>query len=553
LLSRFSPAWARGDAPTFARIVGNSLASPVRRDDPRHAERLERYERNIAYYTQAQYWQTNQTALETQSFTDLRVNYTGIAQRSAEMKADWLFAEPLNINAIANDSNGESDPDNEGPNSAAKKAVDRINQVRKYNQSQLWDWVMAVMGIVCGDFFLRVDAVADDQHPLVEVLDPSFVFPDYPDRQDLPMRSCQIQYQVDPESDDLVEDPEVGGSVTVTEDYRLELVGASSTDDFEELDENFVTDEELLEAQNDVSKGRSPKLTCIYRMFRDDFIVPGSKRDIGIPAIPIVHGVNSINLANRRYGADEIERLIAKIEKYNELYYYVERVARHNSHSKLAITGVRPADGIQADYDDVIYLGKDGNASVLTLPSDMGPYESVTKALDRELHLDAYVPQIGEGDTSGLEAAPSGLSLKIRYGPLRSVTKRHTVTYGSALEHAYTLVLLFDEMVIQGEAYGSVYKYDTWSFNFGWTNQMPQSDTEDISNMRTAVGDGVPLISARTARERIPGVNPDQEETRLQRQTADAGQQSLSAPTSPPNGLNRLLSPPDNVELSDLG
>jgi hypothetical protein len=439
LLSRFSPAWARGDAPTFARIVGNSLASPVRRDDPRHAERLERYERNIAYYTQAQYWQTNQTALETQSFTDLRVNYTGIAQRSAEMKADWLFAEPLNINAIATDSNGESDPDNEGPNSAAKKAVDRINQVRKYNQSQLWDWVMAVMGIVCGDFFLRVDAVADDQHPLVEVLDPSFVFPDYPVRQDLPMRSC------------------------------------------------------------------------------------------------------------------EIERLIAKIEKYNELYYYVERVARHNSHSKLAITGVRPADGIQADYDDVIYLGKDGNASVLTLPSDMGPYESVTKALDRELHLDAYVPQIGEGDTSGLEAAPSGLSLKIRYGPLRSVTKRHTVTYGSALEHAYTLVLLFDEMVIQGEAYGSVYKYDTWSFNFGWTNQMPQSDTEDISNMRTAVGDGVPLISARTARERIPGVNPDQEETRLQRQTADAGQQSLSAPTSPPNGLNRLLSPPDNVELSDLG
>ncbi len=71
---------------------------------------------------------------------------------------------------------------------------------------------------------------------------------------------------------------------------------------------------------------------------------------------------------------------------------------------------------------------------------------------------------------------------------------------------------------------------------------MPKAVGEIIGDMTTASG-GKVLVSARTARERIPGVDPDQEVKRIQEETAQESQQSLdggfgSAPQDPFGGYS---------------
>jgi hypothetical protein len=64
--------------------------------------------------------------------------------------------------------------------------------------------------------------------------------------------------------------------------------------------------------------------------------------------------------------------------------------------------------------------------------------------------------------------------------------------------------------------------------------------------MRQATDQRVPLLSMRTARENIPGVNPDQEETRVKEELAAVSQFSLDAPGGNPtsNGFDRLFNGP---------
>jgi hypothetical protein len=534
--TRFSPAWTRGDAATFARVLGTGTsAKPVNHEDPVHQERINRYDRNISYFAQNQYWSLNAKALAENDFLALRVNYTGIATRSIEMKADWLFEEPIGINVIPINSDTTGDQvekaDSDKEKGVRLKVKDRINEIRKHNNSAQWDWVEAIMGLTCGDFFIRVNATAEDTHPTIDILDPSYVFPDYPDDITKPMLACQIQYEVDREGE-ATEDEENIFNVRITEDYRLELVGDDSPDILDELE--VLTDEDLEDLMTEQQETGKPslRLSCIYRLFHNEDLVEGSKRDIGIPAIPIVHGVNAVTVANRRYGVDEIDRLVPKIEKYNETFFYAERIGRMNAHAKLFVSGIRPetAKPIQADFDDVIYGGPDTAAQVISLPSDTAILSFVTEALEREMHRDAHIPVIAQGEAEVGYGAPSGLALLIRFGPLQSVTRRHRLTYGAAKDATYHLCLMFDEMVIDGDEYGTKWKYDTWEFKYDWYDAMPKAMNEIISDMGAASDARVPLLSKRSARERIPGVDPDQEERRIKEEMAATGQDSLDAP-----------------------
>jgi len=62
---------------------------------------------------------------------------------------------------------------------------------------------------------------------------------------------------------------------------------------------------------------------------------------------------------------------------------------------------------------------------------------------------------------------------------------------------------------------------------------MPQSETEIITDMVNATGGVAPLISLKTARERIPSIDAEQEEERMRQQTAEIGQQSLDQQPGP--------------------
>lgn len=529
---RLSPAWHKGEAATFARTVGVSHAAPIDHEDPVHQERLNRYDRNIAYYQQAQYEAENMRALQVNDFLALRTNYTSVITRSVDTKADWLFGEPVGVRGIPLDDNGV--PKEEAKDTPAIKLMKaRIQQIRKYNGLDFWDWVMAVMGKVCGDFFVLVEASSDDEIPSVILQDPSFVFPDYPDNINLPMRACQIQYNISGG----LGDEESAFSTRITEDYRLEIKNAGGSD---EIDELFELDETVLTSYTQrILRGEDPsdlELTCYYRRFEGDNYVEGSKRDLGVPVIPIVHGRN-MYIWNTRFGDDDVSTLIPKTEKYNEMYYYAERVGRINAHARLFLSGVRAEEGaLRADFDDVIYGGKDSKAEVLTMSTDTSVLEFVTKALDRELHLDGSIPTIAEGEAEGgFGATPSGLALLIRYGPLVQVTNRAHNPYGDALAAIYHLALIFDEMVIKGNEYGVVYKYDEWEFDFDWTNQMPQAVGEIISDMSVATAGGR-LLSNQTARERIPGVDPAKEAERVKSEAAEAAQQSLEEPAVPDEG-----------------
>jgi hypothetical protein len=467
--TRFSPAWTRGDAATFARVLGTGTsAKPVNHEDPVHQERINRYDRNISYFAQNQYWSLNAKALAENDFLALRVNYTGIATRSIEMKADWLFEEPIGINVIPINSDTTGDQvekaDSDKEKGVRLKVKDRINEIRKHNNSAQWDWVEAIMGLTCGDFFIRVNATAEDTHPTIDILDPSYVFPDYPDDITKPMLACQIQYEVDREGE-ATEDEENIFNVRITEDYRLELVGDDSPDILDELE--VLTDEDLEDLMTEQQETGKPslRLSCIYRLFHNEDLVEGSKRDIGIPAIPIVHGVNAVTAAQ-----------------------------------------------------------------VISLPSDTAILSFVTEALEREMHRDAHIPVIAQGEAEVGYGAPSGLALLIRFGPLQSVTRRHRLTYGAAKDATYHLCLMFDEMVIDGDEYGTKWKYDTWEFKYDWYDAMPKAMNEIISDMGAASDARVPLLSKRSARERIPGVDPDQEERRIKEEMAATGQDSLDAP-----------------------
>jgi hypothetical protein len=578
--TRFGPDWHLGDADVFSRVVGNVQASPIDHNDPVHQERIRRYERNILYYQEAQYGIMNRVAFESNDFLNMRVNYTSIARRSVNMKADWLFSKPVGINV--KDTNQEADPNAaptrvpEGPSDIARAVIQRTREIREYNQSDFWDWVMSVMGLVCGDFFCLVEAVTDSSNPTISLLDPSYSFPDYPRDINRPMRAFQLQYSINPQGD-----PVVADSMTtqrIVEDYRLEVLEdgqepwmggfaeeepidtpAEEPDrpvfpdpedvDADQVEEGFVEefelpvvdDERLTEYYTAQREGRDApfRLTCVYRKFIDGDLDETSVRDIGIPAIPVVHGRNA-NIWNTRYGTDEIYQLIPLIEKYNEMFYYAERVARHNAHAKLFISGVKSdTQPLQSDFDDVLYGGTDTKAEVISLPSDVSMLEFVTSALETEMHRNADIPVIAQGETEIGYGAVSGLALQIRFGPLQAVTSRHQTTYGNALSDLYKICLMFDEMVIAGRAYGEKWKYSEWKYDFDWHNAMPQALSEIISDMVTATG-GKAIISVRTAQEQIPGIDPAVEEVRMQHDLAMASQQSLT----PPDGTGAL---PDGV------
>lgn len=529
--TRLSPAWHRGEAATFSRIIGVKSATPVDHEDPVHQERIARYERNIAFYQEAQYENVNLKALEVSDFLSLRVNYTSVIRRSVNTKADWLFGDPVGVNGVPLDANGQQIEDGEETD-AIKKMRARVKQIRKFNGSDFWDWVMAVMGKVCGDFFILVEAEVDDEMPTITLQDPSYVFPDYPDNIALPMRACQIQYVVDHDGE-AIEDEGLA-TVRITEDYRLELKDKGGSDVFDELD--ILDDARLTDYTQRVLRGEDPRdleITCVYRKFEDDRLVEGSKRDLGVPVIPIVHGRN-MYIWNTRYGDDDVSTLIPKTEKYNEMFYYAERVARINAHARLFLSGVRKEDGpLKSDYDDVIYGGENSDAKVLTMNTDTSVLSFVTEALDRELHLASDLPKIAEGEAEqGFGATPSGLALMIRFGPLQAVTNRAHNPYGDALSATYLLALIFDEMVIKGKEYGAEYKYSEWDFEYDWTNQMPQAIGEIIGDMSVATG-GVPILSTQTAQERIPGVDPAVERVRIAEDVARQAQQSLDAPVNP--------------------
>jgi hypothetical protein len=513
-------------------MVGVTSAAPIDHEDPVHKERLARYDRNIGYYQEAQYEAENLRALEVNDFLSLRVNYTSVIRRSVDMKSDWLFGIPVGIRGIPLDENGVPKEGQKEDTAEIKKMKARVARMRKYNHLDFWDWVMCIMGKTCGDFFVLVEAQADDEVPSISLQDPSYVFPDYPENVNLPMRACQIQYVVDREG--AAVDEESLSTVRITEDYRLELKSSGGSDVFDELD--VLDDRRLTEYVQRVLRGENPEdleITCVYRKFEDDNMVEGSKRDLGVPVIPIVHGRNKY-IWNTRYGDDDVGTLIPKTEKYNEMFYYAERVARINAHAKLFLSGVRKEDGaLRTDFDDVIYGGENSSATVLTMNTDTAVMQFVTDALDRELHLDAHIPPIAEGEAeSGFGATPSGLALLIRYGPLQAVTNRAHNPYADALSATYMLALIFDEMVIKGKQYGAEYKYDTWAFDYDWCNMMPQAIGEIISDMSLATG-GKQILSTRTAQERIPGIDPETEQDRLQDEIAKAAQLSLESPLSP--------------------
>lgn len=538
---KFSPAWHQDDASTFAKIFGGAGGSRggrvVDHEDPVHQERLARYEVNVLYYGQQQYADENRRHIQARDFSNLRLNFSSIIPKGINKKATWLFGKPLGINAIGLDNEGNPvDKPSDEQQATIKRVKDKINQVRKHNGSELWDWIEAVMGQTCGDFFVKVDAEEGDELPEITLYDPSYVFPDYPDDFTKPMRACQIQYEVDRKTKKADTDGS-DDTLRIVEDYRLELKNRPlrGTDDPDDMP--YLADEDLAgltaERIGDV-EGRPEALDeiiCVYRYYEGGVEDPEKRREIGIPAIPIVHGTN-LMLWQARFGVDEVSTLIPKLEYYNEQFLYAGRIGRHNSHAKLALKGVRKGDGaLESDYDDVIYLGENGAAEVLTLPSDPAMLKFVTDKLDVEMHNDANIPFIADQATSAeFGSAPSGLALKIQYGPLEEVTNLHRLTYGYAKNAVYTLVLLFDEMVIQSQSYGSIYKYKTWDFKFDWPDMTPQAEDEIMQRWTTASADGMdgtgPLVSKKTAREKIPGIDPDLEERRVKEQVAQGAQLS---------------------------
>ncbi len=56
---------------------------------------------------------------------------------------------------------------------------------------------------------------------------------------------------------------------------------------------------------------------------------------------------------------------------------------------------------------------------------------------------------------------------------------------------------------------------------------MPKAVGEIIGDMNLATGGRVPLLSGRTARERIPGIDPDQEDDRLREETKNLSQYAM--------------------------
>lgn len=537
--SRFSPDWHRGDASTFARLVGSSNARPINHDDPVHQARVQRYERNIEYYQLAQYSRVNEEALAGDNFLDLRVNYTSITKRAIDMKSDWLFGKPVGIHAIPLDDEGEFQEEQPPDEGIFKKVKDRVNQIREFNRSDFWDYIMSIMGMTCGDFFILVDAQADDIHPTISLQDPSYCFPDYPRDMTKPMRACQIQYTIDQEGDPT---DEIGMTTRhIVEDYRLEVIQQLQGETIELEDLEVLSDEELDEIEKETETEGAPpdRLTCIYRKFEDGKLVEGSYRDIGVPAIPIIHGRNA-NIWNTRYGNDEVSPLIPLVEKYNETFFYAERVGRHNAHAKLFVSGVKSETSpIKGDYDDVIYGGDNSDAKVITLPTDISVLKFVTDTIEREMHRNAGIPVIAEGEAEQGYGAPSGLALMIRFGPLQALNARHTLSYGDALSATYLLCLMFDEMVIDGSNFGTKWSYDQWKFKFDWHDAMPKAISEIITDMIAATA-GKPLLSVRTAQEHIPGIDPDQELERLREEVAQAGQTSLAGDGSVPPGFENL-------------
>lgn len=537
--TRFSAGWHEGDAAIFARLVGATWAAPISHDDPVHRERIMRYEMNITYYQQAQYYLHNLPLLRSRDFLNLRVNYSSICKRSVEMKANWLFGQPVRVRPTPLDEFGNPAQTTLGgweSNSLTNTVRGRINQIREYNESKYWDYVLAIIGMVCGDYFVKIDCDADDVDPSITVLDPAFCFPDYPGDTTLPMRAFQIQYEM-PYSDEESLDPisENVPNQRICEDWRLEVVDSPTTVN-EEEDLQLLDDDELkeLNAEQVKSGSPSPKLTCVYREFVDGSLVAGSERNIGIPAIPVVHGLNTYNWI-ARFGGDEVGQLIPLLEKYNEMFFYAERVGRTNAHAKLALGGVRPdrdQDVMKSDYDDVIYLGEKGTANVLTLPTDKTMLQFVTDALETEMHRMASIPTIAQGETEIGYGAPSGLALIIRFLPLQTITQLHRTFYARGLSEVYHICLMMDEMVIQGQEYGSVYDYKAFSFEYDWWDATPKAVSEIITDMVAAVSraQGQPLLSLRSARERIPGIDPDIEAARVKEETAELEQQSLNAP-----------------------
>jgi hypothetical protein len=502
-MGSFSKFWGR--VGTLQGVLDADLAPIDNYEDPVHAERMMRYRRNLLYYLQAQYDDMNASLFLTDSpnvWAKARVNYTGVVQQTIDTKADWLYGQPpqVQFEAVGADLFAADAEDYEKDEQNA--VLKRLKSIREHNELDFWDWMSAVVGMICGDYFWYIYSNPETGEVECELMDPMLVFPLY---------SRNLAVKILPALQ-MVFYRYVGNSeqVLVTRDWRLEPAGL--------WDRSVRTLQSLPVMPDAMLMGDTSYLTCIHRKFEDGVLV--SQEDIGRPYIPWVHGVNQV-WGRSRYGMDEVTILVPKVEKYNDLMRYAERIARVNANAKLGIVGARPGK-LKADADDVIYFPEGSDAKVISLPSDTGVLNFIRNELKETMYKDAGVPldALGEGDAG---ANIPALSLELKFSRLVQITRRHRMVYGTAFKARDKMLLDFDEQF--GE--GSMWSRLDMEEQLVWYDAMPKSRTAAVTDGGLAAP-GKQLVSVETIQSWIPGVDPNKENARLETERQQAQQAMLA-------------------------
>jgi hypothetical protein len=502
-MALFSTIWGR--VSSIGAYLNADVLAVENVSDPIHAERMARYRRNIEYYLGSQYDDVNAPLFTGQSFNAwarARVNYTGVIPQTVDTKADWLYGEPPQVQFVfAEKLATDTRPAEEATAVPEKVLKERFRDIREANDLDFWEWMSAVIGQICGDFFWYVFVEPETGDVQVELVDPLIVFPNYsPNLTIKVLPALQTRFMRD--------------QVLVVRDWRLERKRDKNMGQrtLAELEANPLPDKYL--------KGDLTGLTCMVRQFENGQMI--SAVDLGITQLPWVHGVN-MRFGRVRYGIDEVSMLVPKVEKYNDLMRYAERTARVNANAKLGVFGARPGK-LKGDADDVIYFPEGASSQVISLPSDTGMLTFVKDELKDTMYKDAGVPReaLGEGDMGSNIPA---LSLELKFQRLVQVTRRHRVTYGTAMRRRDQLILSLDEEFGSGSAWSA----KDFQLEYVWYDAMPRSRAAAIVDGATAAP-GKQLVSLETIQSWIPGADPKEESGRLEKETqaAQAGQMAAN-------------------------
>lgn len=477
-------------------------------------ERVSRYQRNLKYYMESQYGDEVQyrqdidwTSLE--AIRKFVANCTSAVSEVVDIKSSWIYGKAarrvLGLKGV--------DPTSEkAKDQTVKETLQAVKELRADSDRDTWDIISAMNGAIYGDFYRFIDFSTVDQTVQIVEEDPRFCFPQY-DRSGKHLIRF-VQHFLAGELDDEGHEVEYYRTWTIENVHDL-FDSAMQHMDPDDIEEHWDSLKEL----------DSDSKALVYREFRDDELVD-YRMDIGFDEIPWVHGRN-LQL-NGSFGLDELSKLIPKIEKLNAIYRYAERVMYVNAHAKVALIGVEGskarAGTMNSGETDVLTVpNPQGDAKVLTLPSDVAMMKFVSEGIEKSIYKTASIPPIALADDLTTVGQLSGLALKILYGPLAHNTELRQNFYELADRDTYRIALKAREYV-DGSTIGDKYPNPLIDY-VEWVVPVPESESDLVNDVVKEYQAGI--ISKETAIEKL-GYPVEQEKQRIKAEQ-EANVESLKA------------------------